>query len=250
MRQLTNQRGDTLVEVILALIILSTVLVTSISLGRLSNIAGTNARTTTQSSAAMQEQYEALRSYRDRVGWTQFVAGIDVRFLGSKNCSDDTGWGGTTSSTFIYCFHMERDGRATLGGLPNPDYGEWVPCPGSIKPSFDTYDWKQPLGYTPPNPAFPWCKTPDDLVQQQQLTRIFIYTDQPFADGLPPCGQPNLRRYGRSQQPSNHDDPAKQEMSFTIVGPSVSAGLNNAQGNTITTKLVDLKGAPTGVICP
>lgn len=164
MKLLSNRRGDTLVEVIIALVILSTVLITSITLGRLSRAQSTNSGSRIQATDLIQEQYEGLRWFRDNVeknpgynygyftghpsectnGPATFYCGISIGLATanpadpvnttdiSMQCPIDPSTGHAT-----YCFHMERHGG-----------GNWVVCPGAYHPpiDFDTGQFSPPVG--------------------------------------------------------------------------------------------------------
>lgn len=60
-----NQRGDTLVEVVMSLAILTVILVTSFNVANLSFRLGMQARERTQAANINQRQAELLRQYRD-----------------------------------------------------------------------------------------------------------------------------------------------------------------------------------------
>lgn len=145
-RLVVTQRGDTLVEVIFALVILSVILVTTISLARLSQVQSGNDLSRTQASNFLQQQYEALREYRDGHSWDQFVQqGLGMRFLqhtdrssgvNTLDCEPDGAAVGSGATPGALCFHMERDANPADGA----NYGKWVPCPGPLSPSsyYDT----------------------------------------------------------------------------------------------------------------
>ena len=65
----SNQRGDTLVEVTIALAILVMVLLSSFNLASYAFRLGEQAKERTQASQLAQEQAEALRNYRDNHPW-------------------------------------------------------------------------------------------------------------------------------------------------------------------------------------
>src|SRR6476469_6227380 len=71
--RLANQRGDTLIEVILALAILSMVLFASFNLVNTGFQVSQVSKERSQVDALMQEQAEALRSFRDQSTWSAFV---------------------------------------------------------------------------------------------------------------------------------------------------------------------------------
>lgn len=145
-----DQRGDTIVEVIFSLVILSSVLVGALGLARNSRLNSENSLLRTQAANMVQEQYEALKSQRDNYPWRNFLNGSgnhgipeddgDVRNSSFENFNCDP----TNPSDLVVggpCyFHMERDAlyKTDQGGSSNgADYGEWEACPG---------DWYPPLG--------------------------------------------------------------------------------------------------------
>ncbi len=72
---LRNQRGDTLVEITIALAILSFVLLSSFNLASFSFRLGQMAKERTQGVQLAQEQAEALRNFRDNSSWANFNSG-------------------------------------------------------------------------------------------------------------------------------------------------------------------------------
>ena len=101
----------------------------------------------------MQEQYEALRNFRDRQTgispWQDFLGtggdgggppnatGIDRRKDSPSSCVPKAP-----------CFHMERQSNVGLA-----DYGQWVPCPGQWFPPLD-YDSNWTTVANPLDPFF------------------------------------------------------------------------------------------------
>lgn len=71
-----DQRGDTLVEVTIALAIMAAVLTSAFLLAEKSIQIGRIAKERTLMVAAAQQQAEALTAYRDRFGWASFVANV------------------------------------------------------------------------------------------------------------------------------------------------------------------------------
>lgn len=120
-----GSRGDTLIEVTLALAILGFVLLGSTAIGAAAFRTGQTARERTQVSEAAQGQLEALRSFRDNHSWTEFRSG--------NGCGGATGYCGidqVLDTPCIYdstkrCFHMEL---VTTGGGTT----EWVPKKGAL----------------------------------------------------------------------------------------------------------------------
>lgn len=112
-----GQRGDTLIEVTLALAILSFVLAGAFAITVTTFRMGQNARERTSISQVAQNQMEALRSYRDNHTWTEFRNGV------GGHPGIDTVVGGGCAFTSP-CFYMEN---VTIGSNK-----EWVPRAGRV----------------------------------------------------------------------------------------------------------------------
>jgi Tfp pilus assembly protein PilV len=80
-----NDRGDTLIEVTIALAIMAAVLTTSFLLSEKSIQLGVIAKERTLMVSAAQQQAETLTASRDRVGWASFVNNIRSS-LGTSSC--------------------------------------------------------------------------------------------------------------------------------------------------------------------
>lgn len=183
MKHLRTERGDTLVEVIFSVIILTSILVSTFTLGRLTRAQSSNADTRTEAINMMQEQYEALRSYRDRVGWANFVgANNPPNSIGIARRNDTPAYCNPASN----CFHMERQSNSGLA-----DYGQWVPCPGQWFPPLD-YDSGGASGWSaaPTNPSDPYivayfthygCQGNTRTVNNQPIIQVGIRMDVPNA---------------------------------------------------------------------
>lgn len=76
MRMLRNEQGETLVEVIMALAILSLVLTSAYVIATRSFRQGRGAGERTQAANYLQEQAEALRSFRDANPWSTFTSAV------------------------------------------------------------------------------------------------------------------------------------------------------------------------------
>jgi prepilin-type N-terminal cleavage/methylation domain-containing protein len=126
-----SERGDTLIEVTLALAILGMVLLGSTAIAATAFRTGQTARERTQIAAVAQSQLEALRSFRDNHTWAEFQTG--------RSCGSAGGYCGinqvqTTACSFDAsrrCFFMEL--RNTTAGTT-----EWVPRPGSTNANVPT----------------------------------------------------------------------------------------------------------------
>lgn len=76
---ITNDDGDTLIEVILAIIILGTILFSAYSLTSRAFRLGQAARERSQATQLMQQQAEALRSLRDgSIDWSSFQSKLSA----------------------------------------------------------------------------------------------------------------------------------------------------------------------------
>lgn len=197
-----NERGDTLVEVIFSLIILTAVLVAVFSLGRQAHSQSSNSQTRIQAIDLVQEQYEALRNYRDRQAsvtpWQDFLGagsggsagnriGISRRYDSPSSCIPAAD-----------CFHMER--QSYVG---QADYGQWVPCPGQWFPPLD-YDsnWQ-----TNSNPA-------DGPLGSMQHTEYAYY-------------QAFYHTYGCQGNANTHDDQPIIQVGMTVgAGTGLPAPFN------------------------
>ncbi len=111
-----NERGDTLIEVTLALAILALVLTSAFATANKAFLLGQNAKERNQLVSDAQQQAEALISFRDSYSWTQFQAGNALTGLPGINVRN-TG-GGCASP----CFHMVQ---RVISGL-----NQWVPQTG------------------------------------------------------------------------------------------------------------------------
>jgi type II secretory pathway pseudopilin PulG len=116
-----RERGDTLVEVTIALAILSAVILSAFVVANRAYFVGRNANEKERDVAYAQLQAEALTSFRDSHTWDEFLnggtdangsfKGINVAFQPTGNCT----------SANVYCFHMEQT-------APNkPWYPRWGP---------------------------------------------------------------------------------------------------------------------------
>ncbi len=188
MKRLTNQRGDTLVEVIFAIIILTSILVSTFTLGRQSRAQSDNASRRTAAINMMQEQYEALRSYRDRVGWPAFIGTYTVGFPGLSTGIARRHDAPSSCDPVDDCFHMERQSNNALA-----DYGQWVPCPGQWFPPLD-YDstWNTPAGAsTDPYYASFYsaygCQGNARTHADQPIIQVGIIAADVTPPGLPTC---------------------------------------------------------------
>jgi Tfp pilus assembly protein PilV len=121
-----GEQGDTLIEVTVALAILSMVLMGSAVVATTAFRTGQTARERTTLVEEAQEQMEALHSFRDNHTWDQFqngsgcggggYCGIDAAVLGSP-CK-------TTALSGKNCFYMQQWPAASPTG--------WVPVAGSL----------------------------------------------------------------------------------------------------------------------
>ena len=119
--KLFGQRGDTLIEVSIALAIISMVLTGAYVVSETAFKAGQRAKQRSQAVNAAQEQAEALKSFRDSHTWQEFVRGDSAGTFGgvivrqSIDCNPDP-------LIVDHCFHMKK---MLVGGVR-----QWVPVPG------------------------------------------------------------------------------------------------------------------------
>lgn len=125
------QRGDTLVEVALALAILAAVLVGSTTVATRAFRLGTAARETSTAANLIQQQIEQLRNYRDtNIGhWTStFVPNTASNPF--YMASNGTGWiptGGTHTSG-LYTYSITRTATAQIGEYKFNVTATWLPA--------------------------------------------------------------------------------------------------------------------------
>jgi Tfp pilus assembly protein PilV len=120
-------RGDTLIEVTLALAILGFVLLSATAIGATAFRTGQTARERTQVAGAAQEQLEALRSFRDNHSWAEFRTGKSGAFQGiDQVLGAACQWDATK-----HCFHMVL-ANTTAGTT------EWVPQSGATTANVPT----------------------------------------------------------------------------------------------------------------
>ncbi len=115
-----NQRGDTLIEVTIALTILSMVLTGSTVVATRAFSQGQTAKERTVISTAAQAQMEALRAFRDNHSWDQFLHGSTA---GTPYSGVLGSFVGPTCQATTPCLHM-----AVPGGGP----GAMLPAGGSM----------------------------------------------------------------------------------------------------------------------
>ena len=126
-RLTSNERGDTLVEVALAMAILGMVLVGSLAVATRAVQIGQTGRERSQVSDEAQTQAEGLRSFRDNHTWAEFRGGNSPAYYGvdsvpTASCNYDA---------TKRCFHMESSSTA-------PGTVELTPRPGFITGSVPT----------------------------------------------------------------------------------------------------------------
>lgn len=103
-----KEAGDTLIEVTMALSILSMVLISSTVIAAQAFRMGQTARERTAVSAAAQGQIESVRSFRDNSTWDVFLKGEAgaTPYNGVTNAGNS----GPNCKVVLPCFHMEGDG--------------------------------------------------------------------------------------------------------------------------------------------
>jgi hypothetical protein len=126
-----NERGDTLIEVVFALAILTFVLLGSTLLTTEAFRLGQTARERTTVSDAAQQQMEALRSFRDNHTWDEFVNGQNCGGLGGYCGVESPQSQGLACQYTTPCFHMVNVADAFAAK-------EWVPAPGDVAAAVPT----------------------------------------------------------------------------------------------------------------
>ncbi len=136
-----DSRGDTLVEVTVALAILSLVLLSSTRLAIRAFQQGQTARERTTVALVAQNQLEYLRNFRDNHSWSEFTTGNGATYTGVLNTSALSGCRGAGPDR---CFHMIKTGDG------------YVPVVGSVTPDVITVpDSYVEIVATPDNPGSP-----------------------------------------------------------------------------------------------
>ncbi len=74
-----HQAGDTLIEVVIATIIIGTILFTAYQLGSRAFALGQSARERSQAAQIIQSQAEGLRALRDGLGWVTFSSRVPAQ---------------------------------------------------------------------------------------------------------------------------------------------------------------------------
>lgn len=158
MRRL-DERGETLVEVVMALGILSLVLVSSYALATGTFRLGRGAGERTQAVNYLQEQAEALRSYRNNVDW-------QLKFANEMN-------GYNRPPPFdVFCMKKEDD-----------DDPHWVPVPSVNNPDciidgINVTIHPTPVGGPPKQYNFEFKATWKTASQENNVTLTTKLTDQ------------------------------------------------------------------------
>jgi len=252
MRRCRTEAGDTLVEVVFALLILSSVLVGSFALIRVSRGNTQNSLLRSQAINMVQEQYNALRDFRDNnpQGWTGFVGAASCvgacsnYTLGVAGASSNAFGGGaacnpTLAATLTNCiFHMERDPRPGSGS----SYGQWVPCPGSWHPAFDN------------DTTWNTFTATGSYSSALLLNKGCAGDDRTFNDPTLAAYQPNIQVSIQLASPDNGCNSTQlgafgngsgaSFYSFNITGTWKEGGIVGTATTTLSTVLADVKGPP------
>ncbi|HEX3082443.1 MAG TPA: prepilin-type N-terminal cleavage/methylation domain-containing protein [Candidatus Saccharimonadia bacterium] len=122
---LKNERGDTLVEVVIALAILSLVLLSSTLITTQAFRIGQTARERTTLTDAAQVQAEALRSFRDNHTWDQFLHGGLISGVSYNGVLNAAGPGPTACHITATCMNMNL--KTFVAGST-----QYVPVSGAI----------------------------------------------------------------------------------------------------------------------
>ena len=122
------ERGDTLIEVVIALTILSAVITSAYVVANRAFLSGQTAKERSALVSSAQQQAEALRSFRDEHTWAEFRDGnAALGYMGVVNAQQASADCYTPTVAVDHCFHMEQ---VTLSGILR-----WVPRPGNIDAS-------------------------------------------------------------------------------------------------------------------
>lgn len=121
----TRETGDTLVEVVIALAILSVVLTSSLAVAVRSYQLGRTATNRTSLATEAQQQMEALRAMRDNHTWAEFLKGSNSADTPYKGVLNGRVPGPVSCAVTSPCMHLE---------LKDTDAGskEYVPIGGSM----------------------------------------------------------------------------------------------------------------------
>ncbi len=109
LRRMRREAGDTLIEVTMALSILSMVLISSTVIAAQSFRLGQTARERTTVSTAAQAQMESVRAFRDNNTWDHFLHGTPG-YRGMLSAASATG----CSDTTVNCMHMVAGANPTF----------------------------------------------------------------------------------------------------------------------------------------
>jgi len=197
-----NQNGDTIVEVIFALVILSAVLVGALALARFSRVNSENSQLRTQTINAVQEQYEALREFRDDNTWAAFVKGNPPNLHGIQIATSGGSCNPAVMPDSACIFHMERDPRPS-----SPTYSQWIPCQGA---------WHPPLDYDTT-----WSANPATFCNQPNASTSVKVSIEPFVN--PICD-------------------GTEYYQFNFIGSWAEGGDVASSSTTLETLLANIKG--------
>ena len=117
------ERGDTLIEVVMALTILSAVLTSGYVMANRAYISGQTAKERSELVSQAQQQAEALKIFRDETNWHDFELGNTVKNFDGVNIRLASGDCNGIAPGYQHCFHMElkplSDGTVHWVPLPN-----------------------------------------------------------------------------------------------------------------------------------
>lgn len=105
-RFLKSERGDTLIEVTMALAIIAMVLLSATLITTKAFRLGQTARERTILVEAAQVQVEALRSFRDNHTWTEFLGGGTISGVNYNGALNGSAGGPVACKASATCFHM------------------------------------------------------------------------------------------------------------------------------------------------
>ncbi len=122
---LVSQRGDTLIEVTIALAILAVVLLSATVVTTRAFRLGQTARERTEISEAAQVQAEALRSFRDNHTWAEFLNGGSIAGVAYNGVLNGNAGGPVACKVVSPCMHMAPK-------TFSPTQSEYIPTGGAV----------------------------------------------------------------------------------------------------------------------
>lgn len=119
MKKIFGQRGDTLIEVMLAMTILSLTLVSAFAIANRASRLGREAKERVAAVNIAQEQIEALRNYRAANKWNPTIGDISAK--GSPIYMRKSGSAWTVESGSLFGHPTLPDSQASISWVTSPD---------------------------------------------------------------------------------------------------------------------------------